>query len=180
MCVQERELIATLIEPNEIKTGVHQAQEKFPDLNQHPCDFDRDFEEIDLCDFPWAVNQRDEDLRRLAPLLSQLEAHSGGADAKAFCEQLAMKARARDALLGCGARAPLVEQFINARGDLAGDGLGTWLFFHTSRSRHVQVLGNGVATEAKVPGRLTATAAFDQDLVTNDMNLIHSEHPFLQ
>ena len=116
--IEERELIATPIEPDEIKAGVHQAADELPNRVEGVIELHSDFEEVDLGDLTRLVDERDEDLSGLSAEFTQTIVNGGLANRETFFNELAMEAAAGGPLLASGARPPLIKELANALIDL--------------------------------------------------------------
>src|SRR5215208_3496767 len=90
MGIQERELVAAVVEPHEVASGVHKAHHELPSLPPPAALLGGDLEEVHLGFVSGAMDQRDEDLGRLAALLPEVVAHGGDADLVAFLHELAV------------------------------------------------------------------------------------------
>ena len=67
--VEERQLVAALIEPDVVAPRVHQAHREHQRLPAFTVPLNRDLEEVDLGRVSGSVNQRDERLLALSPPL---------------------------------------------------------------------------------------------------------------
>ena len=117
MGIEERELVAPLVEPYEVPSRVHKAHHELPHLLNLPILFDSHLEEVHLRFVAWAVDERDEHLGLLTPFLPKIVPDGGAADLIAFFDELPMDPGAGDTLLGGGAPCPLREDLLDPRSD---------------------------------------------------------------
>jgi hypothetical protein len=175
--VEERHLIAALVEPREVAPRVHEAQHEHPPFAALAVDLHGDVEEVDLRLVGRPVDERDEHLGFLSALLAPVRPHRRHADLEALIAKLAVQARRRDGLLGRRALAPVFDQLVEPRADgieyrpLPGGLLPEY------RLRLGHVLANRVATHAELLCHDPLTLPFHENLVPNNVNAIHPEHP---
>jgi hypothetical protein len=179
MAVEEGQLIAAVIQPHEVATRVHQPQQELPDLAPLAADVDRHLEEVHLR-LAGTVHQRHEHLGGPPPQLAHVGSDRRHSYLEAFLDQLPVQPRSRDPLLGRRPRPPLLEQRCDPRPHPLEHRPRPRLALHPDRRRHPEVLADRVAAHPQLPRHRPHALLFHQHLVTDNMDLIHPQHPFLQ
>ena len=86
--VEERHLIATVVEPGEVATRVHEPHQELPRLATLAVLLDGDLEEVHLRLVAGTVHQRHEHLRLASLMLAPVAAHQRDPDLVPLFDQL--------------------------------------------------------------------------------------------
>jgi len=108
--IEERELVAPLVQPHEVPPRVHQANNELPHLEADSGHLHGYREEVDLGLLAWPMDQGDVHLGLLPPLLRQHPPYRGNPHVEPFLHELPVHPRAGEPLLRRHPPLPLLEQ----------------------------------------------------------------------
>ena len=175
MAVEERHLVAPVVQPHERTARVRQVQQKLPHPVSHTVLLHRHLEEVHLAALAGTVHQRNERLLPLTLPLPHVAAHRRDPDLVAILQQLAMKARSRQTLLRRRPARPPAQQLLQTRRHPLRHPAAPGLALHPPRLALIQVLAHRVAAHTVTPRHPTLATTLNQHLVPNNMNLIHPQ-----
>jgi hypothetical protein len=178
VAVEKADLILAPVDPREVAAGVHQPHQKQPRFPPGAVHVEQHLEEVDLDQVSRPIGQRDKHLATLALPLGDRRFHDGDADPMALADQQLVEPRRRQLLLAAGPSTRLGQQRLDARAHLRPDGPRPRRRRLTDRPRLRDVLPHRPPRQPQLFGHLPLRPAFHQHLVTDDMHLVHPEHPF--
>ena len=112
MAVEERHLVAAVVQPHERTARVRQVQQELPHPVSHTVLLHRHLEEVHLATLAGTVHQWNERLLPLTFPLPYIAAHRRDPDLVAILHQLPMKTRRRQALLRRRPSRPCAQQLL--------------------------------------------------------------------
>jgi len=152
---------------------MHEPHQEHPRLAPVRALVDGDLEEVDLRAVTGAVDQRHEDFGLLASELPQVLTDRRDPDLVALVEQLAVKARAGDPLLGRRPALPVGQQGVDPVTDPLEHRPGSRRTLDALGLAHREVLAHRIATDSHLAGHFPLTSALAKDLVSDNMDLGH-------
>jgi hypothetical protein len=176
--VEKAHLVLPRVEPREVATRVHQPHHEHPGFASLAGDVDEHLEEIDLRQLARLVHQRSEDLLASSlPLGHQLADHAI-ADGVPLRDQQLVQPRCRQLLLAAGPARSLAEQLLEARPDSIRDGMAAVDLPSNAGFRvAVDVPAHRISRNAHLAGHPAHRAPLHQHLVSDNVNLVHPQHP---
>lgn len=170
--IQEADLVLPLVDPREVAARVHQPHQKEPRLAPRAVDLDEHLEEIDFREIARAIRQRHKDLSPLPLPLRHGILNQRDADSLPLGDQQLVQPRRRQPLLAARPLDGLCQQLLDTRAHRLPHGPGPRRRLSANGHRFREVFSNRPPRNPELLGELLRRAALDQDLVTNDVNLI--------
>ncbi len=177
VAVEEGQLIAPVVDPHEVAARERQPHQELPCRAPEAALLDRDLEEVHLGLLARPVDERDVDLGALPAPLPQPAPDRRHADLEALLAQLPVESRAGDALLAGRPRQPLRHQLLEPRDHALEHRPRPRLALHPPRLRDLEVLAHRIPAHPQLPCHRAPRPALHQHLVSNNMHLIHPQHP---
>ena len=175
--VEKADLILALVDPREVATGVHQPHQKEPRLPTDAVEIDQYLEEVDLGEIARSIGQRHEHLTALALPLGDGLFDERDADPMALGDQQLVEPRGRQLLLPTGPSARFGQQPVHPVPHGVPDRPRPDQGLLPNGGGLLEILSNRQPRNPELFRDLPPRAALHQHFVTNDMHLIHLEHP---
>ena len=177
MTIEKAHLVLPPIQPPEVAARVHQPHDEEPRLLPEPAHVYQDLEEVDLREVSRRVDQRHIHLASLSPMLGHHLLERGEADLEALLLEKLSNPRRRQALLALRPLRRLSEQCLEMRSHPLPQHRNPRLAWSVGWRCLREVLRDRVARDAHLTSDSTLRPSLYENLVPDDMNLIHPEHP---
>jgi hypothetical protein len=175
--VEEAHLVLPLVEPGEVAARVHEPHHEKMRPAAHAGDVDQHFEEVDLGKLAGTVDERHEDLSPSPLPFRHGRLHQRLADVVAFGDEHLVEPCRGQPLLAARPSRRRLEQLSDSRPDLLPHPTTSRRRFDPLRLRDRQIASHRVARDAHLAGHAPDPQPLDQHLMSDDMHLIHPEHP---
>ena len=178
MPVEKADLILALVDPREVAARVHQPHQEQPRLPPGPVDVDQHLEEVDFGQIARPIRQRHEDLAALPLPFRDRVFDNGHAYAMPLGHQQLVQPRGRQSLLAARPPGGVDEHRLHPLGDrVPHRPRPRRRLLFSKRDRLIEVLPDRDARQSQLTGDGPLRPPLHQHFVSNDMYLIHPEHP---